>query len=721
MGVSGSLYGDFFAADDYLPWLGAATLGGGGTAAIAALRRWATFRTVLTVGGGFAVLAVYGVLGDTVEHGLPTRATAVELVSGWARMLTVAPPADVRGDLLITPVLITWIAAAAAATVALRTRCALAACAPAVVAFIAALVLVQPAGTQTAVTVALLSITLMVVLLRTIRREASNRRVTMNWLGFGIPVVALVTLVGVLGWQVLPLATGEHRADPRTLLSPPVRITNTLNPLVQIKSQLQEPPRPLFTVRIDGGSGVDRVRTAALDRFDGVQWTSTDRFLVADHDLAADPAMTTARQVTMHVTVTNLAGPFLPALGWPTRLDLTSGDAGRIGVSVDSGVLATSGRMASDFGYALTGVVSDRDSALPKAMPSSTAEYRRYTVLPGNLPPPLRLLAQELTAAESTPYDKLVAIERELRGLPYRLDSPAGHSYAALTRLLTGTGHQDNEGYAEQHATAFAVLARAVGFPTRVAVGYRLPGDLAGTHTVTTHDAHAWAEVHFDRYGWTAFEPTDVTRKPGQSTPAQGATVTPRRPNPPVAAPPAVQPVPDVPGRTDEPSDELVPGWALAAALLVALFVVTVMVTTVEKARRRSRRRRTGDNAARVLGAWHEAVDRLVERGMTVPVSRTALEAADHVTNHVTGLSGATADTLVSLARLSTAAVFAHDEPDDNDVREAWRLEHELRRRLYARRFSPRWLRAKVDPRPLAAQWREARQHRKSLARLGVE
>jgi hypothetical protein len=67
-----------------------------------------------------------------------------------------------------------------------------------------------------------------------------------------------------------------------------------------------------------------------------------------------------------------------------------------------------------------------------------------------------------------------------------------------------------NAGYCSQFATAMAVMARLVGLPARVAVGY-LPGEynsLTGAHTVRQRDAHAWVEIKFTRAGWVPFDPT---------------------------------------------------------------------------------------------------------------------------------------------------------------------------------------------------------------------
>ena len=90
-----------------------------------------------------------------------------------------------------------------------------------------------------------------------------------------------------------------------------------------------------------------------------------------------------------------------------------------------------------------------------------------------------------------------------------------------LRRFLT----EVREGYCEQLAIAMAMMARQVGVPSRVAVGFTSGEIIDNTvQQVTTHDAHAWPELWFPEAGWVPFEPTPradgTVSVPSYTTPA---------------------------------------------------------------------------------------------------------------------------------------------------------------------------------------------------------
>lgn len=130
-----------------------------------------------------------------------------------------------------------------------------------------------------------------------------------------------------------------------------------------------------------------------------------------------------------------------------------------------------------------------------------------YLSLPPSLPPRVLALAQEITGKATTPYDKANAITAYLRHFPYTLDIPAPPPGADVVDHFLFSLQR---GYCDYYASAMVVLARAVGLPARLAIGYATGSyePATGQYTVTEADAHSWPEVYFPDYGWIPFEPT---------------------------------------------------------------------------------------------------------------------------------------------------------------------------------------------------------------------
>ena len=108
-----------------------------------------------------------------------------------------------------------------------------------------------------------------------------------------------------------------------------------------------------------------------------------------------------------------------------------------------------------------------------------------------------------------SPAAKAAAIQAFLRSteFTYSTERLPGSGYQALENFLL----RDHKGYCEQFASAMAMMARVVGIPSRVSVGF-LPGERDGdTWKVSIRDMHAWPELYFAGYGWVRFEPTPAT------------------------------------------------------------------------------------------------------------------------------------------------------------------------------------------------------------------
>jgi transglutaminase-like putative cysteine protease len=120
----------------------------------------------------------------------------------------------------------------------------------------------------------------------------------------------------------------------------------------------------------------------------------------------------------------------------------------------------------------------------------------------------LRKLAQDVTAGKASAFDRALALQAWLSstgGFNYTLQAPAVLTAPQLVNFLTYTKH----GYCQQFAVGMAVLARLLGIPARVVIGYTSGSrQHDGSWLVTTHDAHEWPELYFSGFGWLRFEPT---------------------------------------------------------------------------------------------------------------------------------------------------------------------------------------------------------------------
>lgn len=166
--------------------------------------------------------------------------------------------------------------------------------------------------------------------------------------------------------------------------------------------------------------------------------------------------------------------------------------------------------LEADDQYIVTSQVSEADAASLRQAGTEYPDWlrQRYLQLPASLSDRVRLLAEEITAGAENPYDKATALEQYLRRtITYDLTPPARPAGQGYVDFLLFDSQRD---YCNGYATAMAVLARSVGIPARLAVGYA-EGEYdaeRGVFRVRERNAHSWPEIYFPGYGWIEFEPT---------------------------------------------------------------------------------------------------------------------------------------------------------------------------------------------------------------------
>jgi transglutaminase-like putative cysteine protease len=138
--------------------------------------------------------------------------------------------------------------------------------------------------------------------------------------------------------------------------------------------------------------------------------------------------------------------------------------------------------------------------------------YQDSLALPPDLPLRVTDLARSITAGATDSYARALAIESYLRGLPYAYEvQPIPAAGDAVDQFL----FEMRQGYCTYYASAMAVMARSLGIPARIAVGYATgtyDADL-GAYLVYAADAHAWPELLINGR-WLPFEPTPVLPLP---------------------------------------------------------------------------------------------------------------------------------------------------------------------------------------------------------------
>lgn len=157
-------------------------------------------------------------------------------------------------------------------------------------------------------------------------------------------------------------------------------------------------------------------------------------------------------------------------------------------------------------------VVSHYDQPSPTRLGKVPAIYKDrdfspYLSLP-KVPKRLEAYALEITKSEDKPYGKLHAIQNALEArCVYDLDAPFQKENQDSIDFFI---FESRAGSCDQFASAFVVLARLNGIPTRLVTGFA-PGDynpFTGYWEVKAEHAHAWAESYFPFYGWVSFDPT---------------------------------------------------------------------------------------------------------------------------------------------------------------------------------------------------------------------
>ena len=695
-------------------------------------------------GIGLAVVGGVVFYADTTFLGLPTLATrdaaVADLRLAWNLFGTVKAPVEVEPGFVLAGAIAIWVVAFLADWAAFRVWSTLEALFPASIVFVFAALLGR--GQHRLLATAIFGGAVLVFAL--VHRLAKSE-MTCSWLAhdpndgriafarIGLVGTGLAVVLGLVVGPALPGAGEEAVLAWRDLdgggASAGARVT--VSPLVDIQARLvSQSSAEVFTVR---SPAPDYWRLTALDKFDGIAWTSSGTYTRAKDNLDTRlPSSVPTRTLEQTFTIENLAALWLPAAYEPAAV-VDDGDTGAR-YEAESGTLTVKeGKETSDgLEYTIQSRIPQRDKASVQA--GTTAGLSRefilhYTDVPSNVASTLRnFLGRPSTQTgmpstrSKSPYEQALIVQNFFRtNFDYDLKVAAGHSVNDIQSFL-----RERRGYCEQFAGTFAAIMRTLGVPARVAVGFT-PGELQadGLYHVRGEHAHAWPEVYLDGAGWIRFEPTPNRGGPGDEAytgvapaqtetgnPTESAPVTttaPGDPSTPADIGPELTPeelanldTAGGTGSTGSSSPSSVKG--LQQILLVAVIIVVLtmlafgVVPFVKFARRRRRRSRAAGQPRQEIGvSWAEAVDALALLDLDASAAETPTELA----HRSAATLGDASLHLDKLAELTTRANFDAAEPVADEVAAASSAARYLRSSITGRVTVRRRALRAVDPRPL--------------------
>lgn len=716
-----------FRGWDFIPaLLGAAVVSHGLAIAV---RRSGAGLVVATIASlvGLAEFTTLAFHRTTIRFWLPTYRSWTlirsDISGAWKTFPTAIAPQPAIGGFLISAVLAVWIAAFLADAFAFRARATVETLLPSVLLFIFASAVGSSRGRVVDSIVWGGAALVHVVLHRAWRDEGGSGWLTSNRAGATSSAVTAAATVGgvallaaaLLG-PALPGAGKQALVNTRNESDQGRQI---ISPLVDIKGRISNRSDvEVFTVKTDHPS---YYRLTALETFTGSEWRSKRSFGNAKGRLKGGLPTSISTTVQQDITIAALDTElWLPAAYAPEQITGIKNGA-RYDDESSTLVVGKGDVNQGDTYTVVSGVPNlSADQIRATLKPGRPTIDSTYLQLPADFPSHLVDQARAIAAGSTSTLDQALALQNFFQtNFTYDLNVPKGQSTTAIDDFLAR-----RTGYCEQFAGTFAAFARALGLPSRVAVGFT-PGDLGddGLYHVRGRHAHAWPEVYLSGIGWLPFEPTptrgdgNTTAYTGVAAQQEGTAAVPVTTAAPISTQvPSAASIPSArpinPNETVPQFDGVpvpvskgrsgLPGWLVRTLIALAAIVAVGglwywLVPFLTRTRWRRRRTRATTNQQRVLVTWNETIDTLDRAGHGPLPSETPREFA----SRTAGQPGIPAPLIESLAGTVTTAAYDPAEMDSAAVADCDDVAHQLTRAAVQSVSRSSRLAIRLDPRPL--------------------
>ncbi|MBO0886867.1 MAG: transglutaminase domain-containing protein, partial [Acidimicrobiales bacterium] len=511
-----------------------------------------------------------------------------------------------------------------------------------------------------------------------------------GWERAGRQLSRLVPILAVGGVAIgvslpatqLDHALHRHPLNPRQAVSAAIHVPPTADPLSLVPFWLEHPNQVLFTAQV--GSAWDRLRPfwslVSYDDYNGATWAGRAQAVAVGYQVPGSrPGAASVSPVGLEAE--NLGGVWVPIPG-PVHTVNRVG----LGYAASSRELVDpSGVNGKRYGLQVYLPNYQVESLRAAAVPQGSAAANLVSV-PSCVTPELSRLAHNVSSGARLPIQQAVALQGVLSaksGFALDNNAPQGDSCARVSQFLL----HDHVGTADQFATTFVLMARSIGLPARLVVGFE-PGTASDNGrfvTVTGGDAFVFPEVELARVGWV---PIDATPKGGaQSGKGLSQTQLAEIEHAGQAAPATSNPTLHhhaAPVATRHRPLRHRSGFPVLLAVAVPLGILALVVLglfAVTRARRWRRRHARRPPPTRVTLAWHHVLDRLVDHRVAVK-SLTPAEALEAVSP----LAPRAAEPVGQLGVLVERAVYDSSAISEREANEAWveavAADRELRRTL---------------------------------------
>jgi len=461
-------------------------------------------------------------------------------------------------------------------------------------------------------------------------------------------VVLVAGALVAVGSLLLPYAIPGVRDDASVRSS---GLRTGVNPLITLGDDLRRGDPTLALSYTTDATGPVYLRLTTLDNFTGETWGPTvgperagglEQFPVP---VGFGPEVR-SEEASVDVTVADLITHWLPLPYPTTSVAGTEGDWFWEPETLTVRSVA-SGARGQEYEASFLEVNPTAEQLAETTVNPASAPLGSLS-LPDGLPEIISATAHEVGDGAGSAYAQALALQSYLRGSPfeYSEDTPVEEGFDGSGMDALAVFLDVKSGYCVHYASAMAVMARVLGIPSRVAVGFQPGGreeQRSPVFQVSTNDLHAWPELYFEGIGWLRFEPT-----PGRGSLPQYGTSLVDDPNTPQdestqtptsapSATPDARPDRDETPQTPEQLAAQQSGSVLAAlGVLAALVLIGLVPAAFRTAVRwgRVRRMRQGRDAA--TAAWDEVRDTARDIGWSAPDSETARAFADRLARQIT-------------------------------------------------------------------------------------